>query len=73
MSDIERLSQAYLSDAHGNAEAALRHALADWHASVDALMRDLAPGYLRLPPLAPVAPPKERPARVLDVDSTQAV
>jgi hypothetical protein len=70
MSDIERLAQAYEAE-YG--PSALRHALADWHASVDALMRDLAPGYLRLPPLAPVAPPKERPARVLDVDSTQAV
>jgi hypothetical protein len=70
MSDIERLAQAYESE-YG--PSALRHALADWHASVDSLMRDLAPGYLRLQPLAPVAPPKERPARVLDVDSTQAV
>jgi hypothetical protein len=70
MSEIERLAQAYRSE-YG--DAALHHALADWHASVDSLMRDLAPGYLRLKPLAPVAPPKERPARVLDVDSTQAV
>lgn len=73
MSDIERLSQAYLSDAHGNAEAALRHAIADWHASVDKLMHDLAPGYLRLKPVQPVKPAKAPPPAPLDVAKEQAV
>jgi hypothetical protein len=70
MSDIERLAQAYESE-YG--PSALRHAIADWHASVDRLMRDLAPGYLRMKPGHPVKEPKPLPPRVLDVDRTQAV
>jgi hypothetical protein len=69
MSDIERLAQAYRSE-YG--DAALHHAIADWHDSVDKLMRDLAPGYLRLKPVQPVREPKPLPPPPLDVDRQQA-
>ena len=70
MTDIERLAQTYESE-YG--PSALRHAIADYLRTVEELQRALAPGYLRMRPLAPVAPPKPRMDRVLDVDSTQAV